>query len=84
MARLSFRPISLPAACGPHLDGLDRAPRVSDVTQWLRGVEGKRSLTFLDPADPAPGRAEIAALAERYGLRPDELIASVEEQLGDY
>jgi predicted ATP-grasp superfamily ATP-dependent carboligase len=76
--------ISLPAACGPHLEGLGRTPTVGDVVDWLRGVPGLRSLTFLDPADPEPGHAELRALATRHGLPADELIERVGRELGGY
>jgi len=74
--------ISLPTACGPHLDGLGRAPVVDDVIDWIRGVPGRRSLTLLDPADPEPGHAELRTFAARHGLPAAELIARVAGELG--
>ena len=56
---------------------------IDDVVEGLREVEGDRSLTFLDPGDPAPGRAELRALAERHGLAPDALISRLQEELGN-
>jgi hypothetical protein len=75
--------INLPAAFEPHLAGLGRPAQVDDVVEWVRGVEGYRSLTFLDPVDPEPGRRELSELASRHGLDSQELIARLEKELGD-
>ena len=74
--------VSLPAACEPDLAALGRAPEIDDVVQWLEGVRGHRSLTFLDPRDREPGVAELSDLARRQGLEPEPLIRRVEEVLG--
>lgn len=74
--------ISLPAAAIPDLDRLPQPIRVDDVVSWIRRIDGCRSLTFLDPKDPSPGRAELCSLAARYDLPADELIARIEENLG--
>ena len=74
--------VSLPAACGPDLEALGRPARVEDVRAWLEGVRGRRSLTFLDPMDPDPGHAEIAALAKRFDLPTRDLTRAVEGLLG--
>lgn len=74
--------ISLPTAATPDLERLGRPIEVADVVAWLRGIQGSRSLTFLDPNDRQPGRAELHAFADRYALAPEALIASVEENLG--
>ena len=82
MRRLSLIGISLPAALSPDLDALGRAPTVRDVVSWIRRIDGRRSLTFLDPADPRPGHAELYALADRYELDREALVAEVCEVLG--
>lgn len=74
--------VSLPAALSPDLDALARPATIDDVVAWLCRIDGKRSLTFLDPEDPRPGHAELGSLAERHGLDPDELVARVSEVLG--
>lgn len=70
--------ISLTAACTPHLDALRRPATIDDVVTWLDGIQGGRSLTLLDPADPGPGYGELEALAARYALPAKDLIAGVE------
>lgn len=69
--------VSLPTALGPEFEALTRPATVDDVVEWLTRVEGRRSLTFLDPSDPGPGQAELRALAKRYSLPVDELIDRV-------
>lgn len=74
--------ISLPTALGKDLDALDRPATVADVVSWLKRIEGTRSLTFLDPGDPRPGREELRAFAEKRSLPTDELLVRVREVLG--
>lgn len=73
--------VSLTAACVPHLEALRRPAAIDDLSSWLGGVAGSRSLTLLDPADPGPGYGELEALAARYALPGKDLIARVEGML---
>lgn len=73
--------ISLPTAIEPLLSAKER-PRVEDVVTFLRGIEGRRSLTYLAPDDPEPGIAELADLAERWGFDERVLLAAVQRELG--
>ncbi len=72
--------VSLPPACGEYLESLGRAARVQDVRDWLRGIAGARSLTFLDPDDPAPGLAELGDFASRWQLDAGSLVSCVREE----
>jgi predicted ATP-grasp superfamily ATP-dependent carboligase len=69
--------VALPTAFEPA----SATPAVGDVGAYLRSIAGERCLTFLDPADPAPGRAELSDLAKRYGIPDDALLAEVTSAL---
>lgn len=73
--------VSLPKAIEPFLAGLGRPPTVADVVAFLRTLPGARTLTFLDPTDPAPGRAELTDFAGRHGLAARPLLDAVEGAL---
>jgi predicted ATP-grasp superfamily ATP-dependent carboligase len=82
-ATLAARPvhISLPDAVAPGLDALTRPAAEEDVVAFLESLPGRRTLTFLDPGDPAPGVAELEDLAARYRLKRDRLLAMVQNAL---
>jgi len=76
--------LNLPASSFAHLSAIDgRSIEIDDVLKSIRATQGDRSLTFLDPSDPAPGRAELTALAARYSLDADRLIERVQAELCD-
>lgn len=75
--------LNLPASTAADLRAVEGEVTIDDVVASLRAVEGARSLTFLDPQDPEPGRAELRALAEGYGLDGGTLIERVQAELCD-
>jgi predicted ATP-grasp superfamily ATP-dependent carboligase len=75
--------LNLPASTRADLRAVDGDVTIDDVIRSLRAVEGARSLTFLDPGDPEPGRAELRALAAEHGLDGETLIERVVQELCD-
>ena len=75
----------------PSLDDANNAPRHIDLArayraeadqplaQWLAKIQGARSLTGLDPDDPAPGVQELRCWADDNGHNADAVVGTVRQ-----